>query len=311
MPSHPSDARNFWREVFALHGAATPRVLPSVLVFAAIATVIYLIQALNSWELDISIEVAPHEIVGVMLGLLLVVRNNAGYDRWWEARKLWGGLINQSRNLAMAGLAYGPADPSWRHQLVSWVAAFAPAVRARLRGQTDIPELVPLLGPEQAARGLAAGHVPNYISLRLAELLHEGRARGMDEFGFLEAERQRAGLIDHLGGCERIRNAPLPSIYSISTRRFIFLYLVSLPFAMLHKLKADWLTPLVTAGVAYAILTLDQIGVELQEPFATTSLSHLRLDDYCRNLERDLFALLDEANAATGVQWDGKKEAKS
>src|SRR5262249_17554602 len=81
MPSHPSDARNFWREVFALSGAATPLVLPTVLIFAAIATVIYLVQVLNPRDLDISIEVAPHEIVGALLGLLLVVRNNAGYDR--------------------------------------------------------------------------------------------------------------------------------------------------------------------------------------------------------------------------------------
>jgi putative membrane protein len=310
MPSHPSDARNFWREVFALYGAATPLVLPSVLIFAAIAAGIYLVQALTPKEFDISIEVAPHEVVGALLCLLLVMRNNAGYDRWWEARKLWGGLINQSRNLAMAGLAYGPADPHWRRQFVGWIAAFLHAVRARLRGQDEIPELVPLLGPEQAARAQAAGHVPNYIALRLAELLHDARSKGMDAYGFLEAENQRAGLVNHLGGCERIRNTPLASIYSISTRHFIFLYLVSLPFALLHKLKADWLTPLVTGVVAYIILTLDQIGVELQEPFATTSLSHLLLDDYCRNLERDLLALLEQSPAGS-VQWVGRKEGKS
>jgi putative membrane protein len=310
MPSHPSDARNFWREAFALYGAATPLVLPSVLIFAGIAAVVYLVQALNPHDLDISIEVGPHEIAGALLGLLLVMRNNSGYDRWWEARKLWGGLINQSRNLALTGLAYGPADAQWRRQFVSWIAAFAHAVRARLRGQAEIPELVALLGTDQAAKAQAVGHVPNYISLRLAELLQEARGKGMDSFSFLEAERQRAGLIDHLGGCERIRNTPLASVYSISTRRFIFLYLVSLPFALLHKLKAEWETPLVTALVAYAVLTLDQIGVELQEPFATTSLSHLLLDDYCSNLQRDLFALLEQAPSAVDVQRDGRKEGK-
>jgi putative membrane protein len=294
MAVHPSDARNFWREVFALHGAATPRVLPTVLSFGAIATLIYLFQMIT--ETDVSIEVGPHEVAGALLGLLLVVRNNAGYDRWWEARKLWGGITNQARGLVSAALAYGPADAGWRRQIVCWTAAFAHAVRDRLRGQNEVPELQPLLGPEEAARALASRHVPNYIALRLAELLNEGHARGMDDPAFLQAEGQRATLIDHLGGCERIRNTPLATVYSIATRRFIFLYLVSLPFALLHKLKADWETPLVTVLVAYALLTLDQIGVELQEPFAVTSLSHLPLDDICRNIERDLFALLEQAD---------------
>jgi putative membrane protein len=295
MAAHPSDARNFWREVFALHGAATPLVLPTVLIFGGIATLIYLVQVLAPANLDISIEVGPHEVAGALLGLLLVMRNNAGYDRWWEARKLWGGITNQARGLVSAALAYGPSDDHWRRQVVCWTAAFAHAVRGRLRGQSDVPELEALLGSDEAARIRASRHIANYVALRLAELLGEGHARGMDDPAFLEAERQRAALLDHLGACERIRNTPLAAVYSIATRRFIFLYLISLPFALLHKLRAEWETPLVTALVAYALLTLDQIGVELQEPFAVTSLSHLPLDDICRNIERDLFALLEQA----------------
>ena len=99
-----------------------------------------------------SIEVGPHEVAGALLGLLLVLRTNAGYERWWEARKLWGGIVNQSRNLAMAALAYGPDDPAWREQIVRWTAAFAHVARASLRGERDVPELVALLGREEAGR---------------------------------------------------------------------------------------------------------------------------------------------------------------
>jgi putative membrane protein len=307
--NYAGDPRNFWREVFTLQGAATPRVIAEVLIFGWIATMIYIVQKLTP-DLDISVEVGPHEVAGALLGMLLVLRDNAGYDRWWEARKLWGGIINQGRNLVTAALAYGPADPGWRRLIVCWTAAFAHGARARLRRETNIPDLGPLLGPEQAARARASGNVPTFISLRLAGMLHEARASGqMDDFGFLEAERQRATLIDHLGGCERIRNTPLAAVYSISTRRFIFLFLVTLPFALLHKLKADWLTPLATALVAYLMLTLDHMGVELQEPFSEGSLSHLPLDVYCRNLERDLFVLLEQANSAEPAALPAKSEA--
>jgi putative membrane protein len=305
MNPSPSGPKLFWRETFTLDGAATLRVLPTVLVFGWIGTMIYLVQQATP-QTDISIETGPHEILGAFLGVLLVVRTNAGYERWWEARKLWGGIVNQSRNLVQAALVYGPADPGWRGRVVRWTAAFAHAARARLRGRPDVPELAALLGPEEAARAAAARHVPNLIALRLAGLLQEGRDReGLDGFGQLSVERQRAGLIDHLGGCERIRSTPLAAVYSIAIHHFVFLYLATLPFALLHKFRdADWLTPVLTALGAYAVLTLDQIGLELQQPFSAASLGCLSLDDICSNLERDLFALLEEA-PAPGARDDG------
>jgi putative membrane protein len=264
-------------------------VLPSVVAFGAIATLVYL--AYLRWS-DIAIQVGPHEVAGALLGILLVMRTNAGYERWWEGRKAWGGIVNQSRNLVLAALAYGPADPAWRAQVVRWTAAFAHAVRARLRGLRTVPELVPLLGKDEAAAAEAAGHMPNFVALRLARLLRDAcDRRGMDGFAFLQAERERALLIDHLGACERILNTPLPRVYSIAVRRFIFFFLASVPFALLHK-EVDWLDPFLTMLLAYLLLTLDQLGVELQNPFATSNLAHLPLEDICTNLERNLLDLL-------------------
>lgn len=295
-----TSGREFWREVFTLQGAATLRVLRNVLIFGWIATMIYLLQLAT--EPDISIEIGPHEVGGAILGLLLAFRTNAGYERWWEARRLWGGITNQSRNLVLAALSYGPASPQWRGRIARWTAAFAHAVRARLRGEQEIPELPGLLSPDEIARARAAAHVPNYISARIAHLLREAADRNeLSPVGLLAAEQARAGLIDHLGGCERIRNTPLPAVYTITLRRFIFLFLVSLPFALLHKLKADWLTPGVTAVVAYVLLALDHIGVELRRPFSTESLSHLPLDEICGNIQRDLLRLAEEMPAAVSA----------
>ena len=90
-----TEAKSFWGEAFAWRGAATPRVLPPVAVFGVIATLVYAASRIGP---DIGIPIAAHEIAGTLLGLILVVRTNAGYERWWEGRRLWGGIVNQTRN---------------------------------------------------------------------------------------------------------------------------------------------------------------------------------------------------------------------
>jgi putative membrane protein len=292
------EEKSFWAEAFLWRGAGSARVLPTALAFGVFATFIYL---LYTYEYsDLAIEVGPHEVAGVLLSLLLVVRTNAGYERWWEARKLWGGIVNQARNLTLIALAHGPNDGRWREQIVRWIAAFPYVAKARLRGESDISELKTLLGEEQVAGVQSAEHMPSYVALRIAALLREGcECLGMDRFAFLQAERERCALLDHLGGCERIRKTPLATVYSITIRRFILLFLGTLPFALLHKFEREWLAPLVTFLLAYPVLTLDLLGIELQQPFSTRSLNYLPLDDICRSIEKNLLALLHETTGRT------------
>lgn len=293
MDERDNGLTHFWSDAVTVAASASLRVLPNVLVFGGLACAVYLIQAFTPH--NIAIELGPHEVAGALLGVLLVLRTNSGYDRWWEARKAWGGIVNQSRNLVITALSCGPADPVWREQIVRWTAAFSVATRARLRGETSVPELEALLGKKAADEVAASGHAPSSVSLHIAGLLNEACTKhGMDRIAFLQADKERATLIDHLGTCERILSTPLPRVYAISIRRFILLYLGSLPFALLHKLEEEWMTPVLTMGVAFPILDLDQIGIELQNPFSTHSLSHLPLDTICANIERNLMGLLAE-----------------
>lgn len=117
----------------------------------------------------------------------------------------------------------------------------------------------------------------------------------MAGFAFNRAEDQRAILIDHMGACERIRSSPLPLAYRIEIRRFIMLFLVTLPFALVGEIY--WLTPLTTMLVAAPTLALDKIGTELQFPFAQSSLNHLPLDQLCLKIETDLLAMLDAGDS--------------
>lgn len=288
----PAHRRAFWREAAALRGSVTPFVLPRVLASGAMAlAVCAVVRVAERWlGLDLTLDVAPHELAGAVLGLLLVLRTNAGYDRWWEARKLWGGIVNQSRNFAIGALAYGPDDPAWRDRVVRWTAAFGHASRASLRGQPLPPEVAALVGAEGAARLAAADHPPSAVALTLARLLR-GAGVGMDRFAFQQVDTERAALLDHLGGCERIVKTPLPVVYAIKVRRFIVLYLLTLPLALLPELDRVWLVPIITMMLAYPLFSLDQIGVELQNPFAEEHLSHLPLTDICATIERNVLAL--------------------
>jgi putative membrane protein len=286
--------QRFWAEILQLEGSATLYVMRRSLIFGGIALLVTLIEKHPSFP-TVAVPVTPYEILGAALGALLAFRTNAGYERWWEARKLWGGIVNQSRNLAIQSLAHGPVDPQWRRRIVNWVAAFAHVARRSLRGQSSLPELQSLIGQEEAERIEAAAHMPSAVALTIGNLLREAAGtRGMPEIALHRAEEERARLIDHIGGCERILKTPLPVAYSIEIRQFIFVFLVALPFGILEK--ADWLTPLVTTLVAFPILALDEIGVELQNPFSTDRLNHLPLDDICTQLERNLLALLDDTD---------------
>jgi putative membrane protein len=291
------DRRSFWREAFALQGSVTPHVFLHVLTFGMIATTVWAVAWLaDRWfHVQIGLEVAPFEIAGAALGLLLIMRTTAGYDRWWEARKLWGGIVNQSRNVVISALAYGPANLAWRQQFVRWAVAFPHVARCSLRGEPPPPLVAALVGPEEAGRVAAADHMPSQVASRLADLLREAGERfRMDRFAFLQVDKERATLLDHVGACERILKTPLPLVFAIKIRRFIALFLLVLPFALIYRMQCDWLVPFVTMLVAYPLIALDQIGVELQNPFARANLGHLPLGEISATIERNLMGLLKE-----------------
>ncbi len=218
------DRRGFWREAFAWRGSVTPLVILYVFQFGLIAAIVCVVAWLveHQFQVTIGLEITPFEIAGAALGLLLILRTNAGHDRWWEARKLWGGIVNQSRNVAISALSYGPSDSQWRENFVNWAAVFPHIARCQLRGEPPSPEVASLLGQDASAQIASSVHMPSFVAMKLAELLREAcDIYHMDRFAFMQVDRERATLIDHIGGCERILKTPLPLAYSIKIRRFI------------------------------------------------------------------------------------------
>lgn len=301
---------SYWLGTFIIRGSVAPRVLLDVLGFGVLTIVIVLaIQVLQKLlDKSLSVPVGPFEAAGTVLGLLLVLRVNTGYSRWWEARVLWGGIVNQTRNLAIAGLAYGPRDPRWRSRFVRWIAVFPHVCRRSLREQRHFPELERLLSEESRDWISKAEHMPDAVSSEIAMLLHEARRLGMDGFAFQKCEEQRASLVDHLGGCERILKTPLARSGAIQVRQFIFLLLITLPIGLMQAFELDstdpnfnmynfnqvWIVSLYVMLLAYPLLSLDRIGMELQNPFSTHRIDFLPLDSICTSIERNVLELLHD-----------------
>ena len=301
---------SYWLGTFVIRGSVAPRVLLDVLGFGVLTVAIVLatqvIQKLL--EKSLSVPVGPFEAAGAVLGLLLVLRVNAGYSRWWEARVLWGGIVNQTRNIAIAGLAYGPRDTRWRSRFVRWIAVFPHVCRRSLREQRHFPELERLLSEESRDWISKAEHMPDAVSSEIAMLLYEARGLGMDGFAFQKCEEQRASLVDHLGGCERILKTPLARSGAIQVRQFIFLLLITLPIGLMQNFEMNstdakssaynfnqvWIVSLYVMLLAYPLLSLDRIGMELQNPFSTHRIDFLPLDSICTSIERNVLELLHD-----------------
>jgi putative membrane protein len=295
--TNQEESVSFLRGALIWRGSATPLILSSLVLFSLYPFALVL---LDHYVIPLPhLKVTPFEYTGVVLGLVLVFRTNSGYDRWWEARKLWGSIVNSSRNIMIAGLNYGPSNPVWRRELVKWTIAFSYATKESLRQTKDFTELEgDILTQEEIQQLQSAQHMALFVVDKIASLFQEARmsSPGLSDMSFLELERQRATLIDCLGGCERILKTPMPLAYGIKVRRFILIFLLLLPFSLLDK--AGFYTVFIFFLVAYPVLALDRIGLDLQYPFNLKRLSHLPLDGICNTIKANGLVFLARENEA-------------
>lgn len=281
---------SFLRSAFAIRGSVTPKVLKLVGIAVLYALGISLLQARFLWS---SIPISPFEYAGLVMGLILVFRINAGYDRWWEARKLWGTVVNNSRNLSIIVTSYTkPGEMSKLKQLLDYVAAMPYLMKNNLRQDDTAHEVEHLFDAETYQLLCKKSHKPNFVSQRIGDILNELNAsKALSDFAFLQAEEARGGVIDCQGACERILKTPMPFVMAIKSRRFILLFLIIMPIALAEHTIAVNL--LVTALVSYALLSLDQIGIELQNPFSKANLSHLPLDNICNTIDTNVHEMIN------------------
>ncbi|MCH9757087.1 MAG: hypothetical protein K0U37_07860 [Gammaproteobacteria bacterium] len=282
------ESDSFLQSALAINGSVTPKVLKQVLIVTLYAT---FISVLSLFFHSFSIPVSPFEYAGLVMGLILVFRVNAGYDRWWEARKIWGSVVNNSRNLAVIVTSYVQKERKKDiEQVISYIASMPYLMKNNLREDDSVLDVKHLVDEEMYAALMKAEHKPNFLSSKIASLLSELlQSEELNQFSFLQAERCRETVLDCQGASERILKTPMPFVMAVKSRRFILLFLLILPVALVDY--SIYINPLVTALVSYALLSLDQIGVELQNPFSKQNLSHLPLDAICKTIEKNLMEI--------------------
>ncbi len=265
--------------------------------------------------LDYKLQVSalPFSLIGLPLAIFLGFRNNACYDRYWEARKLWGDILLRGRTLARqvltlieapAGETVRPsADPgvdALQRRMVRRMAAFAHALKHQLRGTPPGTEVSDWLDADEARALGAVSNTPSGLMLRMARDLQDCRRQGrIDPVLTASIDATLSGLTASAASCERIKNSPLPFPYTLLLHRTAHLYCFLLPFGLVDSMGL--LTPVVVAIVAYTFFGLDAVGDEIEEPFGLRA-NDLPLDAICRTLEIDLLQALGDPEVPPPLQ---------
>ena len=228
-----------------------------------------------------------HVLIGTALGMLLVFRTNSSYDRFWEGRKMWGCIINECRNLARLGSIELVGVPDLKQRMFSWLSVFPVACMHKLRG--TVKELGPAcdqVPPDELKRALGQQNVPLAFARQITSCLVEARRRGaISEYLFVALDQNVQLLVDYLGACERIHRTPMPFAYMVHVRRVILIYCYSLPFALVREF--GWWTIPATLFVAFTLLGIEEIGVEIEDPFGTDD-NDLPLEQFCATIRRNV-----------------------
>ncbi|HEX7377715.1 MAG TPA: bestrophin family ion channel [Pirellulales bacterium] len=222
----------------------------------------------------------------VILGLLMGFRNRVAYERWWEARVLWGQLTNDSRNLAAKLAAFVPADAPCHARAGVLLAAFAEALKRQLRNES--PRLQDLRGLEGETANPT--HLPSYLAGRLYALLADWKRAGhIDDAALWLLDWHVRGLLDVCGACERIHNTPLSPSYRAMLRMGLFLNVLAEPWLTMPSI-GFWDVPIFTL-VCFFLLGVELIDSVVEEPFGRER-DDLDLDRYCRTIRENVFAAL-------------------
>lgn len=280
------EQKSFLRTAIKWHGSVTPVVMPRVLCVVIYAAIFEMIQKYFSFS---ALPVTPFEYTGFALGVLLVFRMNAGLDRWWEARKIWGQIVNQSRNLAIIGYSYTPDKSAAKEKLLNYVACWPYVMMASLQHQPLPTQVKELLSENDFLKLEKIDHKPSFIAEKIIQILKKLREQGLDDFAFHIAEQQRSELIDAIGACERIASTPIPLVLAIKIRRFLLMFLILLPFTLIDK--SGLFTFFIMALVSYPLFGLDEIGVQLQNPFQKNSLSRLPIEGICDKIRENVLCI--------------------
>lgn len=237
------------------------------------------------YELNINFvsTTSVHSILGIVLGFFLVFRTNGAYDRWWEGRKVWGELVNETRNMALKFSVMIPTDHPMRVYITECISAYPKALKEHLR------EGVPTeMGEEMIAKLKmnSLAHIPNAIAMKLFTITNQFKKENtIDAEQYRVLDEQLTALTNITGKCERIRNTPIPYSYSMFMKKFIFTFIATLPFAFV-TVYHYW-TILIVVLILYILMSIELLAEEIEDPFGS-DINDLPTDMLAGKIEKNV-----------------------
>ncbi|MBX2972426.1 MAG: hypothetical protein KF797_04940 [Flavobacteriales bacterium] len=288
------DSRN-WFKALALHRSDTFRKLLPLLILVGLFTagvryleVEYMHLSRTSYVSNLPV---MHSLLGFAISMLLVFRTNTAYDRWWEGRKLWGQLVNVSRNLAVKVCAMVPPEQGATRQFFARLLGMFPEeLRRHLQLESTRLELDEMPHPEIPELDRDK-HVPSQVMAlmqqRVQRMYHEKAITG-DQLIVLNTELVQ--FLDICGACERIKNTPIPYSYSSFIKKFIVIYVLTLPFGFVFSL--GYLAIPVVMFIFYVLASLELIAEEIEDPFGTDG-NDLPMDKIAMKIKENVEEILN------------------
>lgn len=264
------NAKDWLGFIFKIHKSDTVRKLwPSIILMGLLS---WLVAYLELDYFDLSQNSALkntsilHTVIGFVLSLLLVFRTNTAYDRWWEGRKMWGKLVNDSRNLSVKLNALLPEDDKVsRIYFANKIKLFAKVLHTHLTSESTKYMLDEEEHPEYEDY-LKAQHPPTKIVGKMYVALQKlERERVLTPQDKIILNENLNGLLDVAGACERIKNTPIPIAYAVFIKKFIFVYVLTLPIGYVFT-TGYFIVPLVMI-IFYVLLSIELIAEEIEDPF--------------------------------------------
>ncbi|MGC1550639.1 MAG: bestrophin family ion channel [Rhodanobacter sp.] len=284
---------HWFRMLLAWRGSVLPELLPRLFLIFCISWVAVAVHS-HVFPITISLSTAPFSLVGIALAVFLGFRNNASYDRYWEARKLWGQLLNETRSMTRQALTLplGTFGSDDAREFVRVLAALPHALRHQLRVSDPREDLMTRLPAPLFDRVMASRYRPATIMLWLGEWVQRRAREGaIDPWAVLAFDRNLNGLSEVIGGCERIASTPLPFAYSVMIHRTVYFFCALLPFGLVESIGA--FTPVFAVFVAYTFMAHEAIASQIEDPFGTED-NDLALNVMSSGIEEAAYDLLGE-----------------
>jgi putative membrane protein len=271
----------------------------------AVVVVVAAVEVANDYvDLErAALSIAAVALLVTALSIFLVFRLNEAYARWWEARTLWGSIVNGSRSFARQVTTLIAADPAVHRELVYRQIAWVNALRLTLRCEKEWEELRPLLPEGELESLTSAASKPTQLFQKQGERLAElGAAGQLSELSHVMIDGTLTGLYEAQGGCERIKNTPFPDRVSAFTHSVAWGLAIFIPLSILDKSNYfDLIDMIVVPVMMMAFLITKQLGAELRDPFENLA-NDTPMTALCRSIEIDLRQQLGEREVPPPIQ---------